>query len=64
MISFFLFHRVFIYFADHGGTGLICMPHGPYVYANDLISTLKFMHTNNMYKVWWLISTATKQASR
>lgn len=42
--------RVFIYFADHGGTGLICMPHGPYVYANDLISTLKFMHTNNMYK--------------
>ena len=26
--------RVFFYFADHGASGLIAMPVGPYVYAD------------------------------
>jgi len=42
--------RVFIYFADHGGVDLICMPTGSYLYADELNDTLQFMHDNNMYK--------------
>jgi legumain len=41
--------KVFINFADHGGTGLIAMPAGPYLYAQDLIDTLKFMHDNQKF---------------
>ena len=26
--------RVFVYYADHGGTNLIAMPVGPYLYAD------------------------------
>ena len=32
--------RVFVYFADHGGRGLICAPYGPNIYADELDSTL------------------------
>ena len=35
--------NVFVFFSDHGGPGLIAMPTGPYLYAKDLISTLKSM---------------------
>jgi legumain len=41
--------KVFINFADHGGPGLIAMPAGPYLYAQDLMDTLTYMHTNTMY---------------
>jgi len=40
--------RVFIFFTDHGGAGLIAFP-SEYLYATDLINALKTMHTNNMY---------------
>ena len=42
--------RVFVYFADHGGTGLIAMPSGGYMYAKDLQGALTTMHSKNMYK--------------
>lgn len=42
--------RVFVYFADHGGVGLVAMPAGDPVYAQDLIDTLRYMWTNDMYK--------------
>lgn len=41
--------RVFIYFSDHGATGLIAFPDGE-LYANDLNNTLKSMHDNKQYK--------------
>jgi legumain len=41
--------RVFIYFSDHGATGLIAFPNGE-LYANDLNKTLKSMHDNKQYK--------------
>jgi len=41
--------NVFVYFSDHGATGLIAFP-SDYLYANDLINTLKYMNTNKMYK--------------
>ncbi|CAN0585430.1 unnamed protein product, partial [Ectocarpus sp. 12 AP-2014] len=42
--------RVFVYFADHGGVGLVAMPAGDPVYAQDLIDALRYMSTNGMYK--------------
>mmetsp|Transcript_694 Transcript_694/g.1699 ORF Transcript_694/g.1699 Transcript_694/m.1699 type:complete len:523 (+) Transcript_694:414-1982(+) len=32
--------RVFFYFADHGAPGILGMPSGPFLYANDLVDTL------------------------
>lgn len=40
--------RVFINFADHGGTGMIMFPGGA-ISASDLLSTLKKMHSKKMY---------------
>lgn len=28
--------RVFVYYADHGAPGLVCMPHGKNLYADEL----------------------------
>jgi legumain len=42
--------RVFIYFADHGGPGLIAMPSPPYLHADDLNNALKKMSTQKMFK--------------
>jgi legumain len=42
--------KVFFYFADHGAPGLVAMPVGGYLYANDFHKTLKFMNENKMYK--------------
>lgn len=42
--------KVFVYYADHGATGLVAMPSGPYLYATDLINALNTMHSSNMYK--------------
>lgn len=41
--------NVFIYFTDHGGTGLIAFPED-YLFANQLNETLTYMYDNNMYK--------------
>jgi len=41
--------KVFVYFTDHGATGLIAFP-SEELYANDMIAALKYMHDNQMYK--------------
>lgn len=41
--------HVFIYFADHGGSGLIAFPN-EYLYTDDFQASLKTMHTKKMYK--------------
>ena len=41
--------RVFVYFADHGGVGLVAMPVGDPVYAPDLIDALRYMSSNNRF---------------
>jgi len=41
--------KVFIYFADHGGTDLICFPSGPYLYSDELQQTIDYMYNNKMY---------------
>ena len=41
--------KVFLYFADHGAPGHIMFP-DTVVFADELNTTLKFMHENKMYK--------------
>ncbi|CAM9497062.1 unnamed protein product [Phaeothamnion confervicola] len=42
--------RVFVYFADHGAPGLIAMPVGSPVYAQELLDALRTMRDTNMYE--------------
>ncbi|XP_015884509.3 vacuolar-processing enzyme [Ziziphus jujuba] len=42
--------HIFIYYTDHGGPGVLGMPTGPYIYANDLIEVLKKKHASGTYK--------------
>jgi len=42
--------NVFINFVDHGATGLVAFPVGPYLYADDLSAALTQMHSTKMYK--------------
>ena len=44
--------HVFVYFADHGGAGLICTPNGSsdWIYADELDSALQTMKDKNMFK--------------
>lgn len=42
--------HVFVYYSDHGGTGLVGMPHGDYLYADQLMEALRYMYDNKMYK--------------
>jgi len=42
--------NVFINFADHGGTGIICFPTGGYLHAKPLNDALQYMSDNKMFK--------------
>ena len=42
--------RVFVYYTDHGTAGAICTPHYPWIYADELESTLKTMKDKGMFK--------------
>jgi len=42
--------KVFFYFADHGAPGLVAMPVGKYLYANELNEAVEYMHENKMFK--------------
>ncbi|XP_070009151.1 vacuolar-processing enzyme-like [Nicotiana sylvestris] len=42
--------HIFIFYSDHGGPGVLGMPSGPYLYADDLIDALKRKHASGTYK--------------
>ncbi|KAL9668182.1 hypothetical protein QQ045_002557 [Rhodiola kirilowii] len=42
--------RIFIYYSDHGGPGVLGMPNMPYLYAGDFIEVLKKKHEAKGYK--------------
>lgn len=42
--------HIFIYYTDHGGPGVLGMPTYPYLYADDLVETLKKKHASGTYK--------------
>ncbi|KAI3691664.1 hypothetical protein L6452_31465 [Arctium lappa] len=41
--------KIFVYYSDHGAAGVLGMPAGPLVYANDFINVLKTMHASQTY---------------
>ncbi|RZK01665.1 MAG: hypothetical protein EOO43_24120, partial [Flavobacterium sp.] len=56
--------NVFVYFVDHGAPGMLCFPaETDYLYADDLIKTLNFMHENKMYKELVLYIEACQSGS-
>ncbi|KAL9227261.1 hypothetical protein vseg_002974 [Gypsophila vaccaria] len=42
--------HIFIFYSDHGGAGVIGMPNNPFLYADELIDTLKKKHASRGYK--------------
>ncbi|XP_010933721.1 asparaginyl endopeptidase Rep2 [Elaeis guineensis] len=42
--------RIFIYYSDHGGPGVLGMPNMPFLYAADFIDVLKKKHASGGYK--------------
>ncbi|RDX72677.1 hypothetical protein CR513_47798 [Mucuna pruriens] len=42
--------RIFIYYSDHGGPGVLGMPNMPYLYGMDFIHVLKKKHASGGYK--------------
>lgn len=42
--------RIFIYYSDHGGPGVLGMPNLPYLYAKDFIGVLQKKYESNSYK--------------
>ncbi|GMH22762.1 hypothetical protein Nepgr_024605 [Nepenthes gracilis] len=42
--------RIFIYYSDHGGPGVLGMPNLPYIFAKDFIEVLKKKHEAKSYK--------------
>lgn len=42
--------KVFVYYADHGGPGVLGMPTGPFLYASQLVGTLVNMSAAHQFK--------------
>jgi len=42
--------HIFVFYSDHGGPGVLGMPTYPYLYADDLVDTLKKKHVMGTYK--------------
>jgi len=41
--------KVFVYYADHGAPGFVCMPTGGYLYADALQDAVDYMTANKMF---------------
>ncbi|XP_024996632.1 vacuolar-processing enzyme-like, partial [Cynara cardunculus var. scolymus] len=55
--------NIFVYFTDHGGSGLLCMPNTPYIYANDFMEVLKTKHASGTYNEMVLYVEACESGS-
>ncbi|XP_073157327.1 legumain [Henckelia pumila] len=55
--------RIFIYYSDHGGPGVLGMPNMPYLYAKDFIEVLKKKHASGTYKEMVLYVEACESGS-
>ncbi|KAH1150264.1 hypothetical protein GYH30_044343 [Glycine max] len=54
---------IFIYYADHGATGVIGMPVGDFVMANDFVDVLKKKHAAKSYKKMVIYMEACESGS-
>lgn len=55
--------KIFWYFADHGAPGLVAMPHGRYLYADELHKAVQYMHKNKMFKEMVMYMEACESGS-
>ncbi|CAO2823711.1 unnamed protein product [Amaranthus hypochondriacus] len=55
--------RIFIYYADHGGPGILSMPNGDDIYAQDFISTLEKKYQMGTYKTMVVYVEACESGS-
>lgn len=55
--------RIFLYYSDHGGPGVLGMPNGPFIYAKDFINVLKKKHASGTYKQMVLYVEACESGS-
>ncbi|OVA08065.1 Peptidase C13 [Macleaya cordata] len=55
--------RIFLYYSDHGGPGVLGMPNMPFLYAVDFIEVLKKKHASGSYKEMVLYIEACESGS-
>ncbi|GAB2223032.1 hypothetical protein Droror1_Dr00017167 [Drosera rotundifolia] len=55
--------HIFIYYTDHGASGLIAMPSGDDLYANTFITTLKKKYASGTYKTMVIYLEACESGS-
>ncbi|KAK9277465.1 hypothetical protein L1049_007009 [Liquidambar formosana] len=55
--------RIFLYYSDHGGPGVLGMPNMPFLYAIDFIEVLKKKHASGSYKEMVLYIEACESGS-
>lgn len=55
--------RIFLYYSDHGGPGVLGMPNMPYLYGKDLIEVLKKKYAARTYKEMVLYIEACESGS-
>lgn len=55
--------RIFLYYSDHGGPGVLGMPNMPFLFANDFIEVLKKKHASGSYKEMVLYIEACESGS-
>jgi legumain len=55
--------EIFVYYSDHGGSGLIAMPSGGYLYANELNDVLKKMAAQRKFKKFTFYLEACESGS-
>ncbi|KAI3691666.1 hypothetical protein L6452_31467 [Arctium lappa] len=55
--------KIFIYYADHGGPGVLGMPNLPYLYADDIIQVLKFKYESRTYNEMVIYVEASESGS-
>lgn len=55
--------RVFLFYSDHGAPGLLGMPSGDYLYADQLMSAIRDRYANNGFKEMVLFIEACESGS-
>ncbi|KAJ0106591.1 hypothetical protein Patl1_18823 [Pistacia atlantica] len=55
--------RIFLYYSDHGGPGVLGMPNMPYLYAMEFMEVLKKKHASKGYKEMVLYIEACESGS-
>ncbi|XP_012475963.1 vacuolar-processing enzyme [Gossypium raimondii] len=55
--------RIFMYYSDHGGPGVLGMPNMPFLYAMDFLDVLKKKHAAGTYKEMVLYVEACESGS-